>query len=168
MMKWTESSSSSSSSSSFLTLLHRRGVDQIVVLYPRRSLPMITESLLLLYSSPLCLDTLANGNTLAANLMSIVLLYKYSGSRQGPSPRFSSEQYNVRPDTSYRIVSVAEEESPSLSPKEPSPSERCHQRIVFCRRRSREEFSVDDTESSFTEGDSLNCLHHGCISVSYL
>ena len=35
---------------------------------------------------------LANGNTLAANVMSIVL-YKYSGSPQGPSPRFSREQY---------------------------------------------------------------------------
>ena len=101
------------------------------VLDQRRSLPMITESLLFLFSSPLCLDTLANGNTLAANLMSIVLLYKYSGSRQGPSPRFSSEHYNVCPDTSYRIVSVAEEESPSLSPKEPSPSERHHRRIVL-------------------------------------
>ena len=35
---------------------------------------------------------LANGITLSANIMSIVLLYKYSGGPQGPSPRFSSEQ----------------------------------------------------------------------------
>ena len=37
----------------------------------------------------------ANGNTLAAIVMAIDLLYKYSGSQQGPSPRFSSEQYAV-------------------------------------------------------------------------
>jgi len=46
----------------------------------------------LLSSSPLCLDTLANGKHSGRNLMSIVLLYKYSGSQQGPSPRFPREQ----------------------------------------------------------------------------
>jgi len=47
---------------------------------------------MLLSSSPLCLDTLANGKHSGRNLMSIVLLYKYSGSQQGPSPRFPREQ----------------------------------------------------------------------------
>ena len=66
-----------------------------------------------------------------------------------------------------RFVTVAEEESPSLSPKEPSPSEHVVTEGLFRRRRSREEFSTLNRPSQ-KGTSSLNCLHHGCISVSYV
>lgn len=47
---------------------------------------------------------LANGITLSANIMSIVLLYKYSGGQQGPSPRFPSEQCFVCRDEGYESI----------------------------------------------------------------
>ena len=64
-----------------------------------------THSLSYLFRLTLVLThKLANGITLSANIMSIVLLYKYSGGQQGPSPRFPSEQCFVCRDEGYESI----------------------------------------------------------------
>ena len=64
-----------------------------------------THSLSYLFRLTLVLThKLANGITLSAIIMSIVLLYKYSGGQQGPSPRFPSEQCFVCRDEGYESI----------------------------------------------------------------